>query len=113
LLSASNYFLRAKDTNQADSRIFADLKFSPGSSPIIVLNNLWLPNVAQTYFIPPEAANLAGITDWGYYNLVDAMSNKVVNSGNGRDLKWSLPVFLNNGTRVQWLRVEQNLSKSK
>ncbi len=108
LLSPKQRFLRTKDNNGIDQRIYAAAKWSDDGNLMFVVHNLWEQDVAQTYYIPQEVAEAAGMRDDIRYKLVDAISGQQKGAPQyGRDLKWSFYVALDASTRAQWLRLER------
>jgi hypothetical protein len=107
LLQPNHYYLRTKDGNAPDGRIFAAAKWSDDSNVVFVFHNLWAQDVAQTYFIPPDLAGKIHMDDGQKYRLVDAISGQQKGDcKSGADLKWSIYVAMDKGTRAQWLRLE-------
>ncbi|HEY8077396.1 MAG TPA: alpha-amylase family glycosyl hydrolase [Labilithrix sp.] len=107
LVQPNHYYLRTKDGNVPDPRIFAAAKWSDDSNVVFVFHNLWAQDVAQTYFIPPDLAGKIQMDDARSYKLVDILSGQQKgNCVSGADLKWSFFVSLDKSTRAQWLRLE-------
>ncbi len=107
-LVAANYaFLRRQDGGGVDGRIFAQAKWAQDGNVVLVFHNLWVNDVAQTYFISPELGNAMLIRDGTSYKLVDLISGTQMGPcRNGADLKWGLYVSMSAATRAQWLRLE-------
>jgi hypothetical protein len=110
LYSSGRHFLRTKDGNNPDQRIFAQIKWSDDANVVFAFHNLWEQNVEQAYFIPPEVAAKANIDDNRSYRLRNILANDEPQVGgcvSGRDLKWNLFVRMGSAERVQWLRLEE------
>lgn len=127
--SQYHYYLRTQSGNDVDQRIFAQVKWSdnPRFKPIFTFNNLWnvwdssgqVQPVAQTYYLPPNIGAQMQLDDNTQYKLVDIMHeksrpyphagalDKVGSCRSGKDIKWSLYVKLDPGTRMQWMRLEK------
>jgi len=107
LLSKDHAFLRARDSGQADARLYAAVKWSSDKNVVFVFHNLWRDNAAQSYFIPDDLAKTLAIKDTLAYRLVDVFTEQQVGAcRSGADLKWDLYVALDRDTRLQWLRLE-------
>ncbi len=107
LIQPNHYYLRTKDGNAPDPRIFAAAKWSDDANVVFVFHNLWEQDVAQTYFIPPDLAGKLQMDDARQYKLVDILSGQQKGDcHSGADLKWSFYVSLDKATRAQWLRLE-------
>lgn len=107
LLWPNHAYLRARDSNGIDPRIFAQVKWTDDANVVFVFHNLWEQDVAQSYFIPPDLAGKLHIEDGRSYRLVDILSGRQAGDCHlGADLKWSLYVAMDRATRAQWLRVE-------
>lgn len=107
LLSGSYQFLRSRWTGAADSRIFAQAKWTSDSNVVFAFHNLWSQDVEQSYFIDDALASKLHITNSHAYKLVDVLSGEQVGGcRSGADLKWDLYVKMPAATRAQWLRLE-------
>ena len=107
LLSSSSYFLPLKNNAPNDPRIFAEMKWW-GSDVVFAFHNLWdVGTVEQTFYIPQEQADQAGIKGALNYKLVNALNDQQLGPCHtGDDLKTNLYVKLDGGERLQWLRLE-------
>jgi hypothetical protein len=107
LLSPNHAYLRTKDNNGIDPRIFAQVKWTDDTNVVFVFHNLWEEDVSQAYFISPELGAKLHIDDGRKYKLVDALTGRQTGEcHSGADLKWSFYVAMDRGTRAQWLRLE-------
>ena len=109
LYSSGRHFLRTKDSNGPDQRIFAQIKWSDDANVVFTFHNLWENDVEQSYFIPADVAARARIDDNRSYKLRNILANGEPQVGPclaGRDLKWNLFVKMGRSERVQWLRLE-------
>ena len=107
LLSPQHYYLRSRWNNQADPRIFAQVKWTNDANVVFVFHNLWEQNVEQSYFIPADLAGRLHMEDSRRYKLVDVISGAQQGScRSGSDMKWDFFVSMSAGTRAQWLRLE-------
>lgn len=106
-LRSKNFaFLRNKQ-NKANPDIFAQVKWSDDANVVFTFHNLWEKDVSDQYFIAPDLASRLSISEGTQYRLQDALSNKTyLDCRSGKDLKWELPVQMERGTRVLWLRLE-------
>ena len=108
LLSPHHYFLRSKSDGQPDQRLFAMAKWTDDGNVIFVFHNLWNQHVSQEFFIPQETAERMLIRDNLRYKLYDLISRQQMGAcRTGAELKWTLPVIMNQAIRAQWLRLEQ------
>lgn len=110
LYSSKRHFLRTKDRNQPDERIFAQVKWSDDLNVVFTFHNLWEEDVEQSYFIPPNIASAAGIRDENKYLLRNILANDSPQVGDcklGKDLKWEFYVKMGKFERAQWLRLEE------
>ena len=110
LYSSKRHFLRTKDSNSVDERIFAQIKWSEDYNVIFTIHNLWEEDVEQSYYIPPAVASSAGIQDSKNYKLRNILAEGEPQLGNcilGKDIKWNFFVKLNRAERAQWLRLEE------
>jgi hypothetical protein len=102
-----SWFLRTRENDGIDQRIFAMARWSGDGNVMFVLHNLWEQNVAQSYYIPQELASQLWISDSRQYRLVDVISGRQMGGcRSGADLKWDFYVEMDSGTRMQWLRLE-------
>lgn len=107
LYSPGYAFLRTRDGNAADPRIFAQVKWSHDGNVVFVFHNLWTQDVAQSYYIDPQLADTLLIRDELSYRLWDVISGQQKGPcQRGADLKWNFYVSMDAGTRAQWLRLE-------
>jgi hypothetical protein len=107
LRSANYRFLRTRDGNAIDPRIYAAARWSGDGNVVFVFHNLWEQSVAQSYYLPPDLASALSIRDATSYRLVDVMSGQQQGSClTGADLKWTFYVQMSAATRMQWLRLE-------
>jgi hypothetical protein len=110
LYSSKRHFLRTKDGNKVDERLFAQIKWSENLNVVFTFHNLWEEDVEQSYFIPPAVASAAGIRDDKNYALRNILGNDSPQVGDcklGKDLKWDFYVKMNKIERAQWLRLEE------
>ncbi len=110
LYSSNRHFLRTKDGNKVDERIFAQMKWSEDLNVIFTFHNLWEEDAEQSYFIPPNVASAAGIRDDKNYVLRNILANDSPRVGDcklGKDLKWNFYVKMPKSERAQWLRLEE------
>jgi hypothetical protein len=108
LVSSKYHFLRTRQNNSVDSRIFAQIKWTDDLNVVFTFHNLWEQDVKQSYFIPPEIAQAAGIKDDFSYQLIDVLSNQRKGAcRTGSELKWDFYIELDRATRMQWLRLER------
>ncbi len=64
--------------------------------------------MSQSYSVPPDLAVQLALRDDLGYRLVDAISDRQIGPCRlGSDLKWDFHVDLDQGTRMQWLRLER------
>ncbi len=108
LYASPSHFLRPKPTpDRPDARLFAQMKWSEDTNVVFTFHNLWEEDVQQSFFIPPEVASAAQISDGTSYKLVNVLANQQAGPcRTGAELKWELPVVMGRGTRFQWLRLE-------
>ncbi|HZO14472.1 MAG TPA: alpha-amylase family glycosyl hydrolase [Polyangiaceae bacterium] len=107
LLWPHHRYLRTRDSNSVDGRIFAQVKWTDDANVMFVFHNLWEQSVSQSYFIDPDLANQLHIEDGRRYKLVDVISgHQQGDCHSGADLKWDFFVSMDAGTRAQWLRLE-------
>lgn len=103
----SSWFLRTREGDAVDSRIFAMARWSGDGNVIFVFHNLWEQDVAQSYSLPQELATRLWIQPDRSYRLVDIISGQPAGDcRSGADLAWDLYVSMDAGTRMQWLRLE-------
>jgi len=103
----SSWFLRTRDTNGVDPRIFAMARWSGDGNVVFVFHNLWEQNVSQSYYLPPDLTQRLWIRQDRNYRLVDIISGRQAGScRRGSDLAWDFYVEMDAGTRMQWLRLE-------
>jgi len=107
-LVASPYaFLRTKSGNGVDDRLFVQAKWSGDGNVVFTAHNLWEVDAANSYYISPGLAKALWIDDGRRYKLVDAISGRQLGDCHtGADLKWSLHIEMDAGTRAQWMRLE-------
>lgn len=107
-LLAPNYaFLRSKFTNQADTRIFAQVKWSDDGNAVFVFHNLWNQDVTQTFFVDGWAADRFHLRDDLRYRVVDILSGQQMGGcRSGWQVKNEFFVQMGAATRAQWLRLE-------
>lgn len=107
LLYPNHWFLRTREDDGIDERIFAVARWSGDGNVVFIFHNLWEQDVAQSYYIPSELADTLWISDSRSYRLVDVISGQTMEPcRNGADLKWDFYVSMDAGTRMQWLRLE-------
>jgi hypothetical protein len=107
LYASNKAYLRTKDGNHADGRIFAQVKWSGDGDVVFAFHNLWEQDVSQHYFIDPGLADALWLRDGRSYKLVDIVSGQQMGGcRSGADLKWDLFVAMGRATRMQWLRLE-------
>lgn len=107
LYASNKAYLRTKSGNDADGRIFAEVKWSGDGDVVFAFHNLWEQNVAQSYYIDPGLAEALWIRDNRSYKLVDVLSGQQMGGcRSGADLKWDLYVEMGRETRAQWLRLQ-------
>ncbi len=107
LYASNKAYLRTREGNAVDGRIFAEVKWSGDGDVVFAFHNLWEQNVAQSYYIDPGLADALWIRDNRKYKLVDLISNRQLGDcKSGADLKWNLYVEMGRDTRAQWLRLE-------
>lgn len=107
LYSASYQFLRTREGNAVDDRIFAMARWSGDGNVVFVFNNLWERDVAQSYYLPPELTDQLWIQQGRSYRLVDIISGQQLGDCiTGSDLAWDFYIEMSASTRVQWLRLE-------
>jgi hypothetical protein len=107
LLYPNQWFLRTRQNDGVDSRIFASARWSGDGNVMFVFHNLWEQDVAQSYYIPQELASQLWIGDSRRYRLFDVVSGRQMGGcRTGADLKWDFYVEMDAGTRMQWLRLE-------
>jgi hypothetical protein len=108
LLSSSYAYLTSRFTNQADSRIFAQVKWTKDLNVVFVFHNLWEQDVSQSFFVSPDLGKTLGIKDDLTYRLTDVTSGAAaVSCRKGADLKYSLDIQMASHTRAEWLRLER------
>ncbi len=107
LYASNKAYLRTREGNSVDGRIFAETKWSGDGDVVFAFHNLWEQNVAQSYYLDPGLADALWIRDDRKYKLVDVISNHQMGAcRSGADLKWNLYVQMGRETRMQWLRLE-------
>jgi glycosidase len=107
LYSSNIAYLRTREGNAVDGRIFAEVKWSGDGDVVFAFHNLWEQDVSQSYYIDPGLGDALWIRDHRSYKLVDVMSGQQMGGcRSGADLKWDLYVAMGRETRVQWLRLE-------
>jgi hypothetical protein len=108
LTTGGRTYLRPVGSSNPDANIFAEGKWSPDGNVVFAFHNLWKGNVQQAFWIDPSiAANQMDINDSNQYKLVDVISGKVTGACmSGFTLRTHLPVFMDNLTLAQWLRLE-------
>jgi hypothetical protein len=107
LLSSPRHFLRTRDGDAIDERIFAQVKWSGDGNVVFAIHNLWEKNVAQSYYIPQGVKDALWMRDDRRYRVVDALSGHQKGDCRwGSDMAWDFYVELDAGTRMQWLRLE-------
>lgn len=107
LFASNKAYLRTRDGNTVDDRIFAEVKWSGDGDVVFAFHNLWEQDVAQSYYIDPGLADALWIRDQRTYKLVDVISGQPMGGcRSGADLKWDLHVAMDRTTRAQWLRLE-------
>jgi hypothetical protein len=108
LVNGGRTYLRPVGSNTPDANIFAEGKWSADGNVVLAFHNLWKQNVQQAFWIDPTvAATNMSINDSAQYRLVDIISGKVTGACmSGLTLRTHLPVFMDNTTLAQWLRVE-------
>ncbi len=107
LVSSPRHFLRTRDDNKIDKRIFAQIKWSGDGNVVFVLHNLWEKDVAQSYYIPSDLKEALWLRDHRWYRLVDVLTGQTKRDcTKGSDLAWDFYVELSADTRAQWLRLE-------
>jgi glycosidase len=107
LYASNKAYLRTRDGNARDARIFAQVKWSGDGDVVFVFHNLWERDVAQSYYIDPGLGEALWIRDHRSYKLVDLISGRQMGGcRSGADLKWDFHVAMGRETRMQWLRLE-------
>jgi 1,4-alpha-glucan branching enzyme len=107
LYASNRAYLRTRDSNRADPRIFAMVKWSGDGDVVFVFHNLWDEDVRQRYYIDAGLGDALWIRDNRRYKLVDVISGRQVAAcKSGADLKWDFHVEMGRDTRAQWLRLE-------
>ena len=108
LFASGHAFLQARDSQQADPRILAMVKWSGDGNTVFVFHNLWRAPVRQSYFVPPDVARAILLRDDEPYRLVDVFSETPTGAcRTGAELAWDLCVEMDAETRLQWLRLER------
>lgn len=103
LLAPSHAYLRTRDGNAADPRIFAMAKWSSDGNVMLIFHNLWEQDVAQAYMLPAHLldANLR-------YRFFDVLSQRQMGECRfGYEIRGGLFVGMDWATRAQWLRLER------
>jgi glycosidase len=107
LLASPRAFLRTRDGNARDKRIFAEVKWSGDGNVVFALHNLWAQDVAQSYYLPDDLKASLWLKDDRSYRLVDVLAGRTVHDcTRGADLAWDFYVSMSADTRAQWLRLE-------
>jgi hypothetical protein len=107
LLANGYQFLRTKWSKGPDERIFAQARWSADGNVVFVFHNLWMQNVEQAYYLPPDLKKKLSIQDGVKYRLVDVFANQQVGTcKTGAELAWEIYVKMDASTRMQWLRLE-------
>lgn len=107
LVASNKAYLRTREGNAVDGRIFAEVKWSGDGDVVFAFHNLWEQNVSQSYYIDSGLADALWIRDHRTYRLVDVISNQQMGGcRSGADLRWDLHVEMGRETRMQWLRLE-------
>lgn len=108
LLSPNHWYLRTKNGERQDSRIFAQAKWSNDANVVFVFHNLWSQDVSNVYGLPEELARKLSMSDDFDYRFVDALSGQQLGAcKKGYELKRDgIYVAMGSGTRAQWLRLE-------
>lgn len=108
LRAAPREFLRLNRGDGVDTRIFAMMKWTEDGNVVFAFHNLWEQDVENHYFISPDVAAAASISEDIRYQLVDALTGGVMGAcRTGAELKIDFPVIMGSGTRAQWLRLER------
>lgn len=107
LISSPRHFLRTRDGDAIDDRIFAQVKWSGDGNVVFAIHNLWEQNVAQSYYLPQAVKDALWLRDDRSYRLIDVLTDEQKGAcRRGADLAWDFYVELDAGTRMQWLRLE-------
>ena len=107
LVAGPRHFLRTRDGDAVDDRIFAQVKWSGDGSVVFAIHNLWEQDVAQSYYLPESIKDAIWMRDRRSYRLVDVITGEQMGDcRSGADIAWSFHVELDAGTRMQWLRLE-------
>lgn len=107
LRSQGAAFLRSRWTGEADSRIFAQVKWSDDRNVVFTFHNLWYQHVSQNYYLPPDVVSAIGLDTNRSYRLRDVLSGEVMGQCHtGGQLAWDLYVEMPAHIRLQWLRLE-------
>jgi len=100
--------LPARQGQGTDPRIFAQVKWAEDGNVVFTFFNLWEQHVTQSYYVPPDLAEAAWLRDDVRYRLTDVLTGReTVACRTGADLKWEIPVEMDTGTRMLWLRLER------
>jgi hypothetical protein len=107
LISAPRHFLRTKDADAVDDRVFAQVKWSGDGNVVFVFQNLWRTDVRQAYHLPPHIADALWLRAGLDYHLVDVFTGAPVGDCvDGGALADDLYVEMAAEQRLQWLRLE-------
>jgi glycosidase len=107
LYASNTAYLRTRDGDAIDQRIFAQVKWSGDGDVVFTFHNLWERDVAQSFYLDPDLADALWIRDHRKYRLFDVVANReAAGCKSGADLKWDFYVAMDRGTRMQWLRLE-------
>jgi hypothetical protein len=107
LYASNKAFLRTRNGNTVDERIFAQVKWSGDGDVVFAFHNLWEQDVAQSYYIDPGLAEALWIRDQRAYKLVDVLTGEQLGGcRSGADLKSDFYVAMGSNTRAQWLRLQ-------